>query len=414
VKDGTTKKNLTVLLKVVLILGLFVAIFMMLVKTKPEQPALDVQQKSWPVKVVTVSTQTLSPVQSLFGKIESNEFVTAASPVNGVIDTVAVKEGDEVTAGQVLVALSPADIELPYQIAKSDVADTQAQLDLQALAYEADQKKLASEKRVLALKKNDLQRNQQLIKKNLASQSAVEQSKEALVRQEFVVIGAQLSVAENKAKVTQLKARLAKAKANLQQTELNLQRGKVVAPYDARIAKVLVNVGDRVSSSSPMVSFYASNSLELRAKIPAVQLPQVHDALAESVKLQAIYQQESFNHVLPLKRLAGESSTSGLDAFFELPLVLKNTRPGELMQVYLQGKPVDNAIAVPYSALYGYDRIYVVRDGVLQAKAVQSLGETLVDGQTWVLLKGDVQTGDLVTTTHLPNAISGLKVSVVE
>lgn len=401
------------------IIASLVLVVVVLVKTKPVQPPVEAKQKVWPIEAMPITVSSQTPLQSLYGKVESNELVKAASPVNGVVADVWVKEGDEVKQGQKLVALSEADIELPYQIAKADVADTQAQLKLQELTYQANKERLEQEQRVLKIKQKDVSRNQELIKKKLASQSTLDKTKEALVRQEYVVVGAKLSVKEHEVKLAQLKARLAKAKANLKQAALNRERGVVVAPYDGRIAKVSVSVGDRVGVNSPLVSYYSIASLELRAKIPATKLRSVYEAMQAGEKLYADYNNNGEVIELPLNRLAGESSTSGVDAFFEMPETLKITRPGDLLQVNLHGKVVNNVFAVPFSALYGSDRIYVIDQSKneLRALRVNKVGETQVDGDTWVLLKDisdePIQTGALVGVTHLPNAIGGLKVSVV-
>lgn len=396
------------------IIVLAVVVFVYFKQSKPEQPAVEVKQKVWPIHVIQVSVGKMSPVQTLYGTVESFELVTASAPVAGIVDEMLVKEGDEVVKGQKLAALSQADIELPLRIAKADVEDTRAQLRLQDLAYEANKKRLDYEKKVLKIKQKDVKRNEDLIKKDLVAKSTLDKSREASVRQEFTVVGAELSVQENKAKVDQLKARLEKAKANMKQAELNLKRGVVIAPYDGRVAQVTASQGDRVKANDALVSYYSLDSLELRAKIPATQLKMVYQAVQNDLPLLATFEGDYQSFDLPLKRLAGESSTSGVDAFFEIPAALKITRPGDLLKVQLKEQEVGQAFAVPYSAVYGSDRIYLVENDVLKAVKVKMLGETLVDGQLWALLQGDVDSGSTVAVTHLPNAISGLKVSITE
>ncbi|MBD3611410.1 MAG: HlyD family efflux transporter periplasmic adaptor subunit [Hydrogenovibrio crunogenus] len=397
-----------------LILVGVVGIFIFFKATKPTQPPVQIQQKVWPIQVMSVQKQSLSRVQTLYGKVESFRLVDVSSPVAGVVSELPVKAGDNFEKGMKLVALADSDLELPFQIAKADVADTQAQLNLEKLAYDANQKRLEFEKKVLALKERDVERNTQLLKKDLASKSVLDQSKEALVRQQYVVVGAKLSVQEHKVKVSQLQARLQKSQANFEQAKINLERGRVIAPYDGRIAQVSVAQGNRVNVGAKLLSYYALDSLELRAKIPTQQLKTVYEGMQSGDTLYAQLEMNNQQFELPLKRLAGEAETSGVDAFFALPDALKILRPGELLQVDFYGERLTNVFAVPYSALYGADRIYVVEKGLLHIKHVKNLGETRIDGQSMVLLRGDVAEGAQVMTTHLPNAISGLKVSVME
>ena len=393
------------------IILLAVLVFVFLKNTRPVQPGVEVKQKVWPIKTMAVKLESLSPVFTLYGTIESNALVTAASPVAGVLESVPVHEGDEVTEGQLLVQLATADIELPYQVAKADVADTEAQLNLQDLNYQANLKRLEHEQEVLEIKKQDVKRNRELLQKKLLSQSLLDQSIEALTRQEFSVVGAELSVKENRVKVEQLKARLDKARANLEQAEINRQRGIVHAPYAGRITDVHVSQGDRVNINAPMVSYYSIDSLELRAQIPVAQTAMVYQAMHNGEALIAEFDFNGISYQLPLLRLDGQAQTSGVDAFFGIPTDLSVLRPGDLLKVKLLGRKIKKAFAVPYSAIYGSDRIYLVEEGELQSKNIELVGDTLVDGKPWAMIKGDLTDGAVIATTHLPNAITGLKVS---
>ncbi|MDG4812150.1 efflux RND transporter periplasmic adaptor subunit [Hydrogenovibrio sp. 3SP14C1] len=408
------KNRLKAAMVPLLILAGVIGIFVFLKATKPTQPPVEIQQKVWPIQAMTVQVQSLSRVQTLYGKVESFRLVEVSAPVTGIVAEFPVKAGDDFQKGMKLVALADSDLDLPYQIAKADVADTQAQLNLEKLAYDANQKRLEFEKKVLALKEKDVDRNAKLLKKDLASKSVLDKSKEALVRQQYVVVGAKLSVQEHKVKVSQLQARLKKSQANYEQAKINLERGRVIAPYDGRVAQVSVAQGNRVNAGTKLLSYYALDSLELRAKIPAEQLKSVYEGLQSGETLSAQLEMNNQQFELPLKRLAGEAETSGVDAFFALPDALKILRPGELLQVDFYGEHLKDVFAVPYSALYGADRIYVIEQGVLQVKHVKNLGETRINGQSMVLLRGEIAEGAQVMTTHLPNAISGLKVSVME
>ena len=76
-------------------------------------------------------------------------------------------------------------------------------------------------------------------------------------------------------------------------------------------------------------------------------------------------------------------------------------------------RPVRNdSVALPYSALYGNDTLYQVLDGRLQRIQVQRVGETMNEqGERRVLVRStELKAGMEVVTTHLPNAVQGLKV----
>lgn len=383
----------------ILILAVAIALFVYMKNTKPQQQAVAIEEKAWMVETMEVQPQNLAAMQTLYGQVESNAMVSLAAPVSGVVEQLNVKEGDEVKKGQLLLKLSDADIVAPLRQA-------QAAYELQKLANQANIDKLAHEKNVLKLKRQALERARQLMKKNLASQSSVDAAEEALVKQEFVLVGAELAVQQNSALLTQ-------AKAALTQAQANFKRGFYKAPYDARIATVNIAEGSRANAGAQMLQFYGLNSLELRAKLPQSELPSVQQALNAGQALQAFYGKADSEVALPLLRLAGQASTSGLDAFFALPAsqsALAELRPGELLEIRLQGLSQSGVVALPYSALYGSDRVYIVEQGRLVSKTVQLVGEVMRDGKLWALIKPSFKAGSKVSITHLPNAVSGLKV----
>ena len=394
----------------ILIIALAVAGFVYMKSTKPEQKQVEVKEKTWMVNTIAVQFETLSPVQTLYGTVESFALVEAAAPVSGVIQQVWVREGQEVAKGDPLVAMDKSDLQIPLTQAKAELANASAQLKLQRLTNQANKDRLAHEKEVLKLKQTAVKRAKQLMQRNLASQSTVDTAIEALARQEYTVVGAQLAVEQNKSLLNQAQANLNKAQASLQQAEVNVQRGELVAPYDARISKVHVSAGSRVNAGSVMLTFYALDSLELRAKLPVSETAKVQKALTENRAMYAYGYGFQGEQKMLLLRLAGQASTSGLDAFFGVPASMQDKRPGELMEVRLKGLARENVIALPYSALYGTNRIYIVESGRLQVQTVSLVGEVMRDGKLWALVQADLAEGTKVSITHLPNAASGLKV----
>ncbi|HBQ45153.1 MAG TPA: secretion protein HlyD [Thiomicrospira sp.] len=411
VKLSSATKNVLIAL---FILVFFLFLFAYFQATKPQPIPVEVKQKVWPVNVVSVAVQNVYPEQVLFGTVESSALVSITSPVAGKISVVNIKPGNLVKQGDILLALSDADLNIPVEIARADVVDISSQLALQSLSFKFLQQKLQYEQELLALRESDLNRNKELVAKKLSSDAVVDKSKESFVRQKLVVINTRLLIAENKAKTQQLQARLAKSKANQNQAKLNAKRGVVVAPFDARVSKLNVAVGDTVSMGSPLLSFYGLSSLELRAKIPKNKVREVYQAQLLGQKLTARFYVQNEVFELPLTRLAGESSTSGLDAYFSIPKDLAITRPGDLLKIHLKGAVVSDGIALPFSALHGSNKVYVVKDGLLESRKVEIIGEALVDKVAKVLVRGNLSSGEHVLTTPLPNAIGGLRVEVVK
>ena len=117
-----------------------------------------------------------------------------------------------------------------------------------------------------------------------------------------------------------------------------------------------------------------------------------------------------------LLRLAGEAEATGIDAYFAIDRNSPQFRPGELLALSLELPAENNVFAVPYHAIYGNSRVYKVVENRLQVIDVKSIGQRRIPGQpAEVLIRSDaIEDGESIAATHLPNAVSGLKVEHVE
>jgi multidrug efflux pump subunit AcrA (membrane-fusion protein) len=414
---------------VLLILGGAVAAFIYMKSTKPKQPPVQVTEKVWPVEAIEAHKSALRPIYTLYGNVETPDKVTIKTPIGGQVATVAVKAGDFVEKGALLVALSEMDRQLPVTKAQAQLEQAQAQLTLQELADEANRQKLKQEEEVLKLKAQAVERAKQLMQKNLASQAALDQAQEAYVRQQSAVTATRLAVKQQRARLAQLQANVASAKAALEEAQLNTQRAYVTAPEVVLITQVSVAQGDQVSPNAPLVSYYAPQSLEVRTQVPITLFPKLQAQFLAELPVTARVPSRGLS--LTLNRFAAQAQTASVDAYFHFSAQndnkkgaenLKNARipspapalAGELLTMNVQLAPEADSFAVPYTALFGNDKVYVVRDERLQRVKVDLLGDVLVKGERWALLKGDVKEGDAIMTTHLPNAITGLKVKVTK
>ncbi len=405
------KKNLKRLLILAAILIILIITIAIMAKSKPAIEPIKATPQIWAVNAKTIKITSLSPVYSLLGKVESNNLVNSASPINGVVGAIYVQEGEAFIKGQKLISLAIEDLELPIALAKANVIFSKSQLDIQNQQFSTNKQALKYELSLLKIRQKNVERNQQLTNKNLSSLTILENAKVSLVNQQKAVLITQKLVDEHQNRLKQFNAELNKAKINLQQAQINLERGQLVAPFDGYVTSLPVAIGDRVNAGTVLISYYAHNSLELKTKIPNIHLNAIFNAITNEQQLFASYtsQQQTFH--LPLIRFAGKETTSGLDAFLAIPKTLPNIRIGRLMNVTLNGATIDNTFEAPLSALYGADKIFIIdpQTSQLVSRNVQKIGRT---SQSKLLLKGDLKTGDLLLTTHLPNAISGLKVTV--
>ncbi|MGQ9860566.1 MAG: efflux RND transporter periplasmic adaptor subunit [Thiobacillaceae bacterium] len=388
--------------------------FMALKASRPKQAAVPPTEQVWRVEAITVEPASLSPQLTLYGKVESPELTRAAAPGVARVSRVLVLEGQAVRRGQLLLELDPRDFEPRVVQAQGQVDELMAAMASERMRHAADLDQLEQERRLLEFAAADVARFERLREENFYSQAAVDQSRQALARQTISLRSRELAIKDHQARMAQFQSRLKQAQANLEQARLALLRSRVIAPFDGIVADLQVAEGDQVGNGQVLMALYPSAGLEVRAKIPAPHQDEILDLVGRGRRLEATTRLAGKTLKLELTRLSGAADTRGLDAFFRFTQAHDQLRVGSLLTLHLSRAAVEGAIAVPYAALYGGRQVYKVDSGRIQAVQVKVQGELAGERPMLLISSEALKRGDLVMTTHLPNAVSGLRVEVLK
>lgn len=394
-----------------LIIFLAFAIFQYLKVTKPQAPVAEITERAWGVEVMNLEPQDWNSHHTLYAKVESNQRIKLVASLAAEVKYLPLKEGALFRPNDTLLQLNPLEVNLSLQTAQAEFDEAQAVFQAEQKAQETERKRLEQEQALYEIKQSDLARNRQLVARDLASESSVDQARDAMARQALALMNANLILDQQAAKLKQLQARLDRASANLERTKLNVERSHVKAKVAGRVLQVLVSETEQVNANTLVLEYYPLSSLELRAKLPPKTRLKIQQLLDNNQSVNAWYRAQGKQTALPLMRLAGEATTSGLDGFFSVPAELSYLRPGDVQEIVLEIPTQQRGFAVPYSALYSSDRVYVVEDNRLVLRKVSVVGEVDVNNVRWALIEGDLAEGDQLSVTHLPNAISGLLVT---
>ena len=403
----------------IVILAAGIGGFAALKATRPAPPVAQVKEPVWRIRTVPVQVMTASPAVSLNGKVESPDQTQAAAPGVGRVLSVRVREGQAVGKGQILLELDPRDFQPKVEQAQGQVQELEAAIASENLRHQADLDQLAQEKRLQDFAAADVDRFERLQKENFYSQAAVDQSRSTLSRQQISVRTRELAIADHKARTAQLQARLVQAKASLDQAELALQRSRVVSPFAGYVAQVAVAAGDQVNTGQVLVKLYPSAGLEVRAKLPAPLQDEFLAALGQGKRPLATARIGDANLNFRLARVAGAADARGLDGFFVLADGAAVLRLGELVSLNVVRSPLSGVVSVPYGALFGGNRVYRIEGDRLKAVEVEVLGEAVQGPGAFATARllvrnADLKDGEQLLATHLPNAVSGLKVEVIK
>ena len=396
-----------------------IAFFKLMLASKEDAPAIKINEHVWRVEQKVIEKQTLSPIMTLYGKIETSDLLNAAAPASSRVEKILVKEGQTIEKGQLMVVLDQADFEPLVKQAQGKVNELNALIKSEQLRHEVNVKSLKYEKKLLNLSEKALARAEKVKKQNLGSISETEQAMQQVEKQRLSYNLMQFSVTEHSARVEQLQARLLQAEADLAKAQLAFERSKISAPFTGIVAKVNVAQGDRVNNNEKLLSFYSLENLEVRAKLPISVLHEVQKNLMQGHKLKGVAAAGNYQVAVLLERLSGEGQASGIDAIFSVQggaasKLNSSLRIGSIVVISLIRAAQKELIKVPHQAMYGNDRLYKIVDQRLQLVKVETIGEYREQNEAQLLIKSDkLQSGDVILSTHLPNAFSGLKVDTI-
>ncbi len=400
----------------VLILVLAVSAFSYMKSSKPERKKPVVTEKVWQVNAMVATIENLAPDLILHGEVETSALLRAAAPGAGQLSQVLIRPGDVVKPGQLLLAMDERDFATAHLQAGAEVIDIEAQIAELKLKYQSNLKVVEQEKKLFELAGKELKRVERLKQKNLSSESALSNAREMLGKQKLSLLARQLDVDRYPATLNQYQARLSRAKARQADTKLAKERSKISAEFDGIISDVSVSAGDRVRMADVLVSLYPFNSLEIRANLPASYQTEIQAALAAGKNLTGMGEMSGHLFKLELMRLSGEARADGIDAYFKVIDGSSLLRIGNLLKVSLKRPEQRDVIAVPYRAIYGNNRLYVLRDDRMKAVKVEVIGQySGEESKPDLLIRSDkISAGDQLITTHLSNAMDGLKVKLVD
>lgn len=237
------------------------------------------------------------------GVVEAVRQTVIAAQVPGAVVELAVKVGDRVSAGQLLLRIDARSADQAAAASDAQVQAARAALTLASQAFN---------------------RQQQLFQKQYISQAALERAE-----------------SEFKSAQAQANAQLAQAGAARTQTGLHVVR----APYAGVVAELAVALGDMAMPGRPLLTLYDPSALRVSASVP--QSVATRLAAGDLPKLELA----GLPPVTPLRLQqlpTADAATHTITLRFDLPANLAGVSPGMFARLWLPtaGRAVPGAAAV--------------------------------------------------------------------
>ncbi len=397
------------------IIGVALLVVFILIISKKGTTISPTKEASWPVNIIKLEKGTYAPYLILYGRIESPEMVERKARIEADITKVYVREGVEVKKGDPLVQLEDRELKLLLQQRQADVNDFEAQIAAEKRRNETDVQSLEHEKALVAIAQKNVGRREHLTKTLAGSELALDQAHEELNRRRLTVTQRENDIKDHQNRLAQLQAKLMKAKALFDLTNIELEKTLVTAPFDGRVTMLSVSTGDRVKTGDVLIQLYDSRFAEVRCQIPEQYVQRARDAVTRGDKITATTRINNKPYSLTLSRLAGraERGRLGIDALFRFDESITDAVIGRTIPLKVDLLPVNNVFAVPVTSIFNGNQVFKIVDGRLLAATIKKIGVTdLKNTQYYLIQSQRLKEGDYIITTQLPNAITGLKVTI--
>ena len=370
------------------------------------------EQRTWLVEVQKVKKETLAPTVELFGRVTTTSHSKLTSILDADVVEVNFSVGQPVQEGDVLIRLNSRTLETQVQQLQADIARITASLARETQRLITDEELLSHEMRLHQLANESLDRNRRLKDRNIISQAEFDNSERAEQQARQAVTARNASIREHPSRVAVLEAELLRSTITLKKAQQDLEETIITAPYSGRITQVHVALGNHVRSGSPLIDLYKSADTEVRTLIPNRHLQQIRSAISNGETLTAIADFDGQPLSLALDRLAAivDPGRGGIDGYLRL---VSDTYPelGRSINLELSLPHVSDAIAVPFEAVYGSNKVFKLESEHMKAVTLKRHGQIQRDGKSYIVAtSADLLTDELMIVTQLANASDGLKV----
>ncbi len=328
-----------------------------------------------PVHFYTVAEETARRRIQAVGSLYAFEESTLSSQVEGRVAEVLADVGDNVRAGQALIALDPQELQFEVDRQRGFVTQVRAQLGIGPNdPPPTDPKKIASVQRAEA----DLfdadrkySRAQQMYKDNLISQQQLD---EAASR--FQSTKATYTVALQE--VDRLKALLISSEASERLSEKKLADAAIRAPFPGAIKARNVHPGEYVKVQSPVMVLVRTDHLRARLAVAERWAGWVRDGATVDLHVEA-FPGETFQGKISRINPAVEQDSRTFEAEALLVNLDGRLKPGFFLQASIPSEKEEKTIFLPERAVnyrYGVYKVFLLNGNRVSEHQIRPAGQT--------------------------------------
>lgn len=300
------------------------------------------------VRLHTVDVGTVKSTISntRVGTVKACRRAYLAPATGGQVAELAVREGSDVTRGQILMAVWNEDLRAQIDLARADEIAGRARAE-EVCAIATGAKREAD--RLLKLRQH----------KQIISEESVDRAVTESEARHGACKAAKASITVNQARI--------------KAAEAVLERTLVKAPFDGVVAEVNAELGEFVTPSPPGIpTLPAIDLLDFRclyisAPIDEVDAPAIKTGMPACVSLDAFAEKRCSGRV---RRIAPyvqdrekQARTVEVEVQIEKPEELKGLLPGYSADIEILLDTKENTLRIPTETILDGNRVLIYRDG---------------------------------------------------
>lgn len=317
-----------------------------------------------PVETVSITKGDITEITKMTALVDPKESVSVIPKLGGKVDRLAVKVGDKVTKGQLLVQLEQTELLAQLKQAEASLA----------LAKTGESAALAR----LNDAKATLDRMETLFTEGAISKQQLEQAQ----------LQYELSSPES------VYAQIQQAQTGIEMIEVQLNNTTITAPVSGVVTSVNVAEGDMAGPSMPVVVIMDIDQVEVNVGVAEQYINNMKIGDKVDVKIAAT-SDEIFTGTIKTIPPAADSMTKMFPVAISLPNKGHKIKPGMFVDVALKTQSKKGVIIAPLATVVDQGSrqvIFVVEEGKAVAKHIE-LG--INDGHNTEVLKG-IKEGDQI------------------
>ena len=238
------------------------------------------RERVFSVRVQVIEPTEITPELTSFGEVRSRRTLDLRAPVGGAVVQLAenFQDGDTVSEGQLLAVIDPADAEAALLVAETDLLEAEADLLDAERAIGLAQDELAAARAQFDLREKALDRQNDLLARNVGTAAAVETAELAVSAAQQSILSRRQALQQAEASEAQAKTLITRRKIAVADAQRQLDDTEVYAAFDGRLSDVGVTAGGLVANNERLAQLVDPMALEVSFRVSTAQYARLVDA----------------------------------------------------------------------------------------------------------------------------------------